>query len=536
MSSALRSNVQVRTDARMKWVVLALAAAVVLVAFRGTWAEMAGVWWTSETFGHGIVVPVLAGWLAWRSRRRFEGLLAAPDWRGAFAFGLACFAWYVSELAGTAVVAQFAVTAMLPTGLWACMGWSTVRAAVGPLLFLFFMVPAGEALNPLLMEGTADATIATLRAVGIPVYREGLHFALPTGRWSVVEACSGLRYVIAAAMLATLFALLNFRGLHKRLLFVAAAIVLAILANWLRAILVVAAGHLSGMTIGVGDDHVVFGWVFFGVAMFGVFAMGAQWRDPEAVLATDDVGAGARGVEPPDAWTGQTSSVGVPSAPAQSEWKRLLVPVGLALLAFGTISAVGAARDVEPRPHVAQRASELLGSLRTDAIALRPTFEGARVSVAGTRPDGIEVYFAYFARQEAGYEMIAFGNAVLPEAGRRWVPLSSSEREVRLGGRALRLLEQHIRSGTDERLAWVWYTVGGADVGGSEYRAKAGTAWAMLRGRGDHSTVSVATAPLPVLPAAAAAAEVDAAMAAARERLQTAAAALLQLSVEATAP
>lgn len=521
MSSALRSPVDLRTDARVPWLALGVAVAFVLVAFRGTWSEMARVWWTSETFGHGMVVPVLAAWLAWRSRARLDGLAMAPDLRGAIAFALACAGWYVSELAGTAVVAQFALTAMLPCVVWACAGWPTVRAFAGPLVFLFFMVPAGEALNPMLMEGTADATVAVLRAIGIPVYREGLHFALPTGRWSVVEACSGLRYVIAAAMLSTLFALVNFERTGKRLAFIGTAIALAVLANWMRAVLVVLAGHLSGMTVGTGDDHVWFGWVFFGVAMFAVFAMGARWRDPEP--------QGRRAA----AAAGRARPVGEPAGAA---WRRLAPAVPVAAIALATVVALDRALDVRPREDVPQLAAAAIGPLAAGPLALRPRFEGARATVAGVRPDGTEVFVAYFARQREGGEMIAFGNAVLPQDVRAWAPMTREERVVQVGGRALRVLEQRVRAGTDERLVWSWFTVGGEEVGGSEYRAKAGTAWAMLRGRGDHSTVSVVSVTLVALPAAASPAELDAATVVARTRLAAASSSLARLAVNLTGP
>jgi EpsI family protein len=47
-----------------------------------------------------------------------------------------------------------------------------------------------------------------------------------------------------------------------------------------------------------------------------------------------------------------------------------------------------------------------------------------------------------------------------------------------------------IRRGNEQRLVWSWYTVGGS-FASSEYRAKALTALAMLRGAGDHSLVTV---------------------------------------------
>ena len=40
---------------------------------------------------------------------------------------------------------------------------------------------------------------------------------------------------------------------------------LPVLANWVRAYIIVMLGHLSGNTIATGVDHLVYGWVFFGM-------------------------------------------------------------------------------------------------------------------------------------------------------------------------------------------------------------------------------------------------------------------------------
>ena len=76
-------------------------------------------------------------------------------------------------------------------------------------------------MMPKLMEWTAWFTVLALRASGIPVYQEGLQFVIPSGNWSVVEACSGIRYIIASVTVGTLFAYLNYVTLRRRLIFIA---------------------------------------------------------------------------------------------------------------------------------------------------------------------------------------------------------------------------------------------------------------------------------------------------------------------------
>ena len=140
-------------------------------------------------------------------------------------------------------------------------------------------MPFGEALIPPLIDFTADFTVTALQLTGIPVYREGSFFTIPSGNWSVVEACSGLRYLIASFTLGALYAYLTYRSLKRRLIFIALSVIVPIIANGVRAYLIVMTGHLSDMSLAVGIDHLIYGWVFFGLVMLLLFWAGSFWRE-----------------------------------------------------------------------------------------------------------------------------------------------------------------------------------------------------------------------------------------------------------------
>jgi exosortase/archaeosortase family protein len=163
----------------------------------------------------------------------------------------------------------------------AVLGWTVARRIAFPLFFLLFAVPFGDFTQPKLMEWTAHATVFGLRLTGVPVFSEGQNLVIPSGSWSVVEACSGVRYLIASVTVGTLFAYLTYSSLKRRLLFVGVSIIVPIIANWLRAYMIVMLGHLSGNRLAVGVDHLIYGWVFFGVVILAMFWIGARWREDE---------------------------------------------------------------------------------------------------------------------------------------------------------------------------------------------------------------------------------------------------------------
>src|SRR5205814_4717172 len=196
--------------------------------------------------------------------------------------------WLVASAAGASVTAQFALAFMLQAAIVTVVGLQAARVLAFALAFLLFAVPSGEFLVPTLMDWTADFTISALRLSGVPVYREANHFIIPSGAWSVVEACSGIRYIIASLMVGVIYAAVAYHSPRRRAVFVAASILVPILANWLRAYMIVMLGHLSNNKLAVGIDHIIYGWIFFGVVMLLLFWVGSFWQEAAVARATDD--------------------------------------------------------------------------------------------------------------------------------------------------------------------------------------------------------------------------------------------------------
>ncbi|HEU5480480.1 MAG TPA: exosortase A, partial [Candidatus Tumulicola sp.] len=260
-------------------VALGVVLAVTVAAYFGTAAGMVAIWARSETFAHGFVVVPIALWLVWRMRSRLREIEPQPSWLPLPFMAGAGFAWLAGEVGAVNALTQFAFVAMLVLAVPATLGLRVARAMLFPLGFLFFAVPFGEFLLPTLMAYTADFTIAAVRLTGVPVLREGLQvFSVPNGRWSVVEACSGVRYLIASVVVGTLFAYLNYRTMRRRLAFVGVSIAVPIAANWIRAYMIVMLGYLSDNKIATGVDHIIYGWLFFGLVMLIMFWIGSYWR------------------------------------------------------------------------------------------------------------------------------------------------------------------------------------------------------------------------------------------------------------------
>src|SRR5438552_12515743 len=262
---------------------LIIAAIVVILAIHWPTAESIVAFWNrSETFAHGFLFVPIVLVLIWQRRRTLAMLKPSPDALGLVLLACAGAIWLVAYAGEVLVVKQLALVATLWAAVIAILGREVARAIMFPLGFLVLGVPMGEALIPPLMDWTADFTITALQVSGIPVFREGLFFTIPSGNWSIVEGCSGVRYLIASFTVGVLFAYLSYRRTWKRLLFAAMSIVVPIIANGMRAYLIVMIAHLSNNQLAHGVDHFIYGWVFFGLVMLLLFWIGSSWRDLDA--------------------------------------------------------------------------------------------------------------------------------------------------------------------------------------------------------------------------------------------------------------
>jgi len=468
-----------------------LVASVVITAlliglFWSTVSTMLTIWLNIETYSHGFLILPISLWLAWRRR---DILLATAPSPAPWVL-LLCLAtgagWGLSHLLGVQVVEQLALIALWVTALWALLGHRAARLLAFPLLFLFLMVPMGDGLVPSMMDFTADFTVWMLELTGIPVYREGLYFVIPSGNWSVVEACSGVRYLIASVTLGLLYAYLTYRSLWRRALFVLLAILVPILANGVRAYMIVMIGHLSNMQLAVGVDHLIYGWIFFGLVMLLLFWLGSLWVERDAAPLAVPVPA----VEHAHVGLGSTVAVLVGA-----------VLVSLAVRAgVNDLAAASLQMRVLQLPPLAGNWQRHDPPRIQWPLQLKGPDQTLRVGY-GKGGDEVALVLGVFHQQQQGAEVVSSENVVLKRDAAGWritgharllLPLEGDEQSVPVY--QLKQQQTYLLGESDQRLLVAsWYRLGSRSTA-NEYIGKWYQALALLgEGRSDGAFVMLAT-------------------------------------------
>ena len=461
-----------------------MLAAALLLLFRDTAVAMVTIWDRSDTFAHAFLVPPIAVWLIWRQRSTLAAMPTRPALWVLLPMAAMGALWLMGELAGVNAATQLALVALLVLIVPLVFGLAIARALTFPLLFLFFAVPIGEFMVPTMMDWTADFAAMAVRLSGIPIYREGLQFVIPSGTWSVVEACSGVRYLIASFMVGTLFAYLNFQSVRRRAIFMAASLLMPIIANWIRAYMIVMIGHLSDNRLAAGVDHIIYGWVFFGLVIGLMFMLGSRYAEPAAVAPA----GGPQGAAP--------SAAGCAvSAP----WLAGAAALLLMLVVQGADWQLNRPRGGDAPQLALPAALGDWSASDTAATRWEPSYSNAVATATRTyRADGAVVGLRVGYYRNQGYDrklVTSTNNLVDAEGHGEWAQTASGGTVLSGPSGSLALRTADLRGSPEpgspsaQRLrVWYLYWIGGRYTT-SDVRARLSLAVNRLLGRGDDAAV-----------------------------------------------
>ncbi|HEY0065165.1 MAG TPA: exosortase A [Telluria sp.] len=462
--------------ATIAMIVLALLAPFLF--YFGTARSIVEVWNSSETFAHGYIIAPISLWLIWRRRANFRALPPGPCWPALLLLLALGAGWLVARMGEVQVVQQYAFVAMFPVIALAMLGRRLAWSLAFPLLFLLFAVPFGEIFIGPLIEFTADFTIWAVQATGIPVLRNGTHFELPTGNWSVVEACSGVRYLISSVTIGCLYAYLTYRSTLRRAVFIVAAIVVPVIANGLRAYMIVMIGHTSNMALATGVDHLIYGWIFFGIVMFIMFWVGSYWRqDTDAESAALPVASAA-------------------DAAAPGAIAKMMVAVLAACALWPAFAYFSDRATHNPKP-VALTSIPVSWNQAAPFSTWVPSFMPADAGFSGVyQADGgkpVALTVLYYRNQNRDKVLISSVNRLAGEKD-AYHELGGALRAEQVAGRTLTVRETRMRGADGTFLVWHWLNVDGHAVT-NPYVGKLRQAAAKLMLRGDDGAAIMLSSP-----------------------------------------
>lgn len=429
---------------------LAAVLSLGVIYWQTVW-HMAEVWLDSVTFRHGLVIVPISAWLIWRRRRVLLQTPLQPNRWAAGALLIPVAVWWLGHATDVRVVQEAAMVAMIPILVTAVLGMAAFKVLRFPLLYLFFAVPVGWFLVPPLMHVTAFFAVHGLQWSGVPVFQDGFRISVPTGNFLVANACSGIRYLIACLALGTLFAYLFYRSWWRRMLFMALAFVVPVVANGIRAYGIILLAYLSDMRIATGFDHLIYGFIFFSFVLFLMFWLGSLFREDTAAQNTaqrrSDLGSAGSNTLRPVAVAAAVGVIVVALGPLSwagvTAWGAQVPPSAAGVL-FAAGNAWKGPASVQGawHPHFAGQHTQLFGSYRQ----------------VGRR---VEVFVEAYAYPREGKGVVSSLNRVTDKPYQ--LIDADGYRIGQLGPNqtTLHVRQSVVRTRRGQRLVWSWYRVAG---------------------------------------------------------------------------
>ena len=426
---------------------VSLALSIILFAYAQTTRYLYDIWidFSDGEYAHGFLVLAISVYIIWVSRETLSKITPEVSFIAVPALIASSLLWTVSVLVDINVAQAFSLVMVIASVMWLLTGNRAFKHLWFPVLFMLFAIPMWFPLSPWLQDITADAVFAIVRLMRIPAYREENLIIVPAGTLSIEEACSGLRYLLAALTLGTLYAFLNYRTTTSRLLVVLIAAAAAVVTNFFRVLVVVYLGYATDMQHPLVHDHLSLGWYIFAGLVLILLVIDSRINR----FVSDDEGGRDEAVDS----GGNTKMSSIIIA--------LLVAASVILsgpVLVNTIHHSGDyGRDIEiVMPDVDS------GWDRQDGVTdnWQPLFHGAVNYNARYDKDGkaVSLYVGYYPGQKQGQELINDTNMINNK--RVWKTQYVRARIKQVDGE--QVLEQKLQDASgQQRLVWYWYNVAG---------------------------------------------------------------------------
>lgn len=235
--------------------------------------------WSTEQGAHGPVVLATGIWLVHRMRHSFLPL-ARPGSPLLAALGLviSLLVYMLGRISGTTEMESFALYFALVTVTYAYIGARAMRVIWFPILYFAFLLPPPDSLvaavtQPLKL-GISRTAVNLLSSFGMNVARTGVIIQVDQYDILVAAACSGLNSIISLSAIGLFYIYIRHNANWRyAVLLMVAILPVAVLANFVRVLLLILITYYMGDAAAQGFLHGFAGMTMFTVALLGIFAI-----------------------------------------------------------------------------------------------------------------------------------------------------------------------------------------------------------------------------------------------------------------------
>ncbi len=474
--------------------------AVVMLVYYSVLMQMIMHDWAKEDHSHCALIPLVVLYFLREKRREIAAVPSAPSWTGFVTFGIGVCLFWLGELGGEYFTLYISFWFVVIGLLWLHLGWEKIKAMWFALVLMLAMFPFPNFINTRITFQlrliSSKVGVWMLHLYGMSAYREGNVIDLGFTKLQVVDACSGLRYVMPLIVLGFLLTYWFRAHWWKKTVLLLSTVPLAIVVNSIRIAATGILYSMFGAEVAEGFFHGFSGWLIFVFAIpFLLFEIWILRKMPPR---------GEVGGEPIERRSrrGQEGAEKIENKNTGLK-RQLLQPIFLACVVMLILTS-SLSQGIEFRQKI-----PISRSLGKFPMQIRE-WQGVRedmeqrfldvlklsdyiiVNYRNDHGKTINFYVAYYQDQRKG-EAIHSPETCLPgsgwefkEAGHVWIPGNGGKRSIRVN-RAL------MEKGNARQLVYYWFPQRGRILT-TLYQLKVYTFWdSLTRKRTDGALVRVIT-------------------------------------------
>ena len=226
-------------------------------------------------FLHGRFVPIAFVIFCWMGMKKAREEEIGSGRFGLFLVFLGLLFYLVSV---RTIQVRFAIISLPFTivgAVWYLYGFKIARHFVFAAFFWWFAIPVPglkDALTGGLQILITEACYEAGLLVGMDLVREGSKISVSGSDLNIAEGCSGIRSLMALAMIAAVYANYTQDTLWKKAVLFVSALPLAIIGNFGRIFTILLLSHMGFHSFGKGVWHDWAGLLlFFPIALSGLY-------------------------------------------------------------------------------------------------------------------------------------------------------------------------------------------------------------------------------------------------------------------------
>jgi exosortase len=247
------------------------AVLLFIIAFYPALQILVAKWISSDEYSHAFIVFPLICYMIWIKRDLISQVSKKYSYLGLLLLIPSIAIYYFALLTEVHTIILLSMYFSIIGTCIYVFGLASVKILLTPFFLLLLLIPVPEQLYtfltfPLQLK-VSEISEIILRSFHIPMLRQGNVMQIPGMSFEVIEACSGLRSVVALFTLSVIMGSFTVRFFSSKLILLAASIPLAIIVNIMRVVSMILLYHYFLLDLTEGVWHTITGLLVFTIAI-----------------------------------------------------------------------------------------------------------------------------------------------------------------------------------------------------------------------------------------------------------------------------